>query len=306
MTVAAAGFDAQVIAAFGRHLRVRDRQGRLLEARPFGRRLSVVCGDQVRCELDTRHAEAHVVGVHPRRTCLYRSNARGEAEPVFANLTLLLVALAPLPAPDLFVVDRYVAAATCAAVRVMLVLNKCELGITPELRAELDAFAAAGYPILECSARAGLGIAALREGCAGALAALVGQSGVGKSSLVRCLVPDVHIETGELVREEEGRHTTTASHLYELEGGGQLIDAPGVRDFAPALTHLEERTLGFREVAALAPGCRFADCRHVREPDCAVRAAAQSGALHPRRLESYRRLRRLREELAPRTPGRRG
>ena len=92
----------------------------------------------------------------------------------------------------------------------------------------------------------------------------------------------------------------------ELEGGGQLIDAPGVRDFAPALTHLEERTLGFREIAALAPGCRFADCRHVREPDCAVRAAAESGALHPRRLESYRRLRRLREELAPRTPGRRG
>ena len=107
--------------------------------------------------------------------------------------------------------------------------------------------------------------------------------------------PEVVI--GELMREEEGRHTTTASRMFTLPGGGWLIDSPGVRDFAPAVDHLEPRTLGFPEVAQLAPGCRFADCRHMREPSCAVRAALEAGTLHPRRYESYRRLRRLQEDL---------
>jgi ribosome biogenesis GTPase len=129
------------------------------------------------------------------------------------------------------------------------------------------------------------------------VAALVGQSGVGKSSLVSALVPGLQIEIGELVRAEEGRHTTTAARLYELPQGAALIDSPGVRDFAPAVDALDERSLGFVEVERLAPGCRFADCRHMREPACAVQAAAQRGQMHPRRYESYRRLRRLREEL---------
>ena len=108
------------------------------------------------------------------------------------------------------------------------------------------------------------------------------------------------------MRAEEGRHTTTASRLFDLPNAAALIDSPGVRDFAPAAAALDERTLGFLEVERLAPGCRFADCRHLREPGCAVRAAAESGALHARRYESYRRLRRLREELnAARGPQRR-
>jgi ribosome biogenesis GTPase len=109
-----------------------------------------------------------------------------------------------------------------------------------------------------------------------------------------------------LVREEEGRHTTTAARLFDLPGERALIDSPGVRDFAPALESLEPRSLGFVEVERLASGCRFLDCRHMREPGCAVRAAAEAGTLHARRYESYRRLRRLREDLsAARGHGRR-
>jgi len=111
------------------------------------------------------------------------------------------------------------------------------------------------------------------------------------------LLPQAEVAVGELVRAEEGRHTTTAARLFDLPHGAALIDSPGVRDFAPAVSTLDERTLGFPEVARLAPGCRFSDCRHLREPGCAVRAAAEDGSWHARRYESYRRLRRLREQL---------
>jgi ribosome biogenesis GTPase / thiamine phosphate phosphatase len=297
-------FDALVIAAFGRHLLVRDKSGGERKARTFGRGLSIVCGDNVRCELDSRHAEVHVIDLLPRRSALYRSNARGGSEPIVANLSQLLVVLAPRPAPDLFVVDRYLAAATSAAIPAAIVVNKRELGLSEALRGELEAFAAAGYRWLECSARADEGITELLNLCSGRVATLVGQSGVGKSSLVHRLVPEADVEVGELVREEEGRHTTTASRLFDLQRGGHLIDSPGVRDFAPAIDKLDAADLGFVEVARLAPGCRFADCRHMREPDCAVRAAEESGALSARRYESYRRLRRLHEELTQaRGPG---
>lgn len=288
----------RVIASFGRHLLVRATDGRELRARPFGRALAVVCGDQVRCRLDARHDEVHVVEVLPRRSALWRATARGGAEPVVANLTQLLVVLAPLPAPDLFIVDRYLAAASAAGIHATLVVNKSDLGIEAALHAALAVYASAGYPVLNCSAASGADLELLPAALgAGALAALVGQSGVGKSSLVQRLLPHSQVAIGELVRDEEGRHTTTASRLFDLPGGAALIDSPGVRDFAPAVATLDERSLGFVEVAQLAAGCRFADCRHMREPDCAVQAAAQRGALDARRYESYRRLRRLRDEL---------
>lgn len=298
-------FDALVTAAFGRHLLVRNLAGEELKARPFGRGLSVVCGDRVRCRTgggSPPHeaqpgGETHVLEVLPRSSCLYRSNARGGPEPVVANLSLLMIVIAPNPAPDLFVVDRYLSAALSAGIPATLLVNKRELGITPELRAELDAYEAAGYDCMECSARSVEGIGGLLDLCSGKTATLVGQSGVGKSSLVRRLVPHANVEVGDLVREEAGRHTTTASRLFDLPRSGHLIDSPGVRDFAPAVDMLDATHLGFIEVARLAPGCRFHDCRHMREPACAVRTAVESGALSERRYESYRRLRRLHEEL---------
>ncbi|MGA7537202.1 MAG: ribosome small subunit-dependent GTPase A [Steroidobacteraceae bacterium] len=295
-----ATFDARVIAAFGRHLLVQDASGRGMKARPFGRDLVAVCGDEVRCRNDPRHAEVHVLQVLPRRTALYRSNSRGAAEPVLANVSRLLVVIAPLPPPDPFVADRYIAAAESAGIAATLVLNKAELGVDARLQGQLGVYSAAGYECIAASASTGEGLEALLAACAGRIVALVGQSGVGKSSLVRRLAPDAEVEIGGLMREEAGRHTTTASRIYPLEGGGRLIDSPGVRDFAPAIDHLEPRHLGFVEVARLAPGCRFLDCRHMREPGCAVRQGIEAGSMDARRYESYRRLRRLAEELKKR------
>jgi ribosome biogenesis GTPase len=290
-------FDARITAVFGRDLLVRDASGAELRARPKGRRLSIVCGDDVLCERDAAHDQITVVEARPRRSALYRSNLRGEAEAILANISQLFVVLAPKPTPDLFVVDRYVAAATSSGIAATLVLNKRDLPIDDELRTALASFEAEGYRTLTCSAKAQDGVDSLIEASAGSVAALVGQSGVGKSSLLRRLVPQAEAEVGELDRDDEGRHTTTTSRMFDLPGGGYLIDSPGVRDFAPAIDKLDARTMGFAEVQRLAPGCRFQDCLHMREPACAVQKAVESGGMNARRYESYRRMRRLFEEL---------
>ncbi|HEX6397888.1 MAG TPA: ribosome small subunit-dependent GTPase A [Steroidobacteraceae bacterium] len=292
----AGAFDAEVIAAYGRHLLVRDTAGAELRARPSGRKLSIVCGDRVRCEPDARHDGLLIVDVLPRRTLLARANLRGASEPVVANITQLVVVVAPLPAADFFIVDRYLCAATAAGIAGVIAVNKSDLAdsLDPD---ELSAYAQAGYAHVACSAKAGSGLEPLKQALTGAISVLVGQSGVGKSSLVSALLPEADVITGDLMREEEGRHTTTASRAYPLKLGGTLIDSPGVRDFAPAIDQLDERTLGFPEVASLAPDCRFQDCRHMQEPNCAVVAAVDAKGLHARRYESYRRLRRRYSDL---------
>lgn len=293
----AAGFDAEVIAAFGRHLIVRDAARAELRARPSGRRLSIVCGDRVRCERDRKHDEVLVIEVNPRTTLLARSNLRGDSEPVVANISQLVVVIAPVPQPDFFVVDRYLCAATAAGIAGAVAVNKSDLSPGAIDAGELEALAGAGYPHVACSAKSGSGVDALRELLSRSVSVLVGQSGVGKSSLVRALLPRAVVETGELVRAEEGRHTTTASRAYDLDSGGTLIDSPGVRDFAPAIDQLDARTLGFPEVARHAPDCRFLDCKHLQEPGCAILAAIEAREISARRYESYRRLRRRYADL---------
>src|SRR5688572_19358124 len=295
-------FDADVTASFGRHLLVRDTGGQELRARPSGRKLGVVCGDRVHCE--RVRDEVLIVAVLPRRSVLARANTRGVDEPVVANITQLVVVVAPVPKPDLFVVDRYLCAATAAGVKGAIAVNKADLDANRIDAPELAAYERAGYAHVTCSAKSGSGLAQLEDLLSDAISVLVGQSGVGKSSLVGALLPETEVATGGLMREEEGRHTTTASRAYQLRSGGALIDSPGVRDFAPAIDRLDARTLGFPEADRLAADCRFQDCRHMQEPGCALIAAVESGDVLARRYESYRRLRRLYSDLVEaRGPG---
>ncbi|HMA10884.1 MAG TPA: ribosome small subunit-dependent GTPase A [Steroidobacteraceae bacterium] len=296
--------NAEVIATFGRHLLLRDDAGTARMARPQGRQLEIVCGDRVRCE--SLGSETVVVAVLPRDTVLRRTSLRARSEPLAANLTQLAVVVAPQPAPDLFVVDRFICAAECAGLAVLIVCNKSELAEHAVLREQLQPYAALGYRLCAASAERAAhdpaSLAPLRAALAGHTTVFAGQSGVGKSSLTRQLTDDpADIAIGALIREEEGRHTTTASRLYACDGG-RIIDSPGVRDFAPAIDDLEPSTLGFREVAQLAPRCRFLDCRHLQEPHCAVREAMETGTVDARRYESYRRLRRLYDQLWEKRP----
>jgi ribosome biogenesis GTPase len=287
---------ADVIATYGRHLLLRDAAGTLQDARPFGRALQIVCGDRVQCEI---HGSELLVSATLPRTCLLRrSTLRGQSEPLAANLTQMAVVVAPVPAPDLFMLDRYLSSAESLGLRALIVLNKIDLPEAAALHETLTAHETIGYELAPVSTSGEGKVQPLLDALRDQLTILVGQSGVGKSSLTRLVTSeDSDVVIGELMRDEEGRHTTTASRLYGCRSGGRMIDTPGVRDFAPAIDDLEPATLGFREVAKLAPQCRFQDCRHMREPGCAVRAAVEDGAMDSRRYESYRRLRRLFEQL---------
>jgi ribosome biogenesis GTPase len=207
----------------------------------------------------------------------------------------------------LFVVGRFLCAAECAGLAILLVLNKQELPGSGELMALLAPYVALGYATCGTSAAVAPhspnALAPLRAALQGHTTILVGQSGVGKSSITRLLTRDpAEIAIGALIKEEEGRHTTTAARLFDCDSGGRIVDSPGVRDFAPAIDDLESTTLGFREVSERASGCRFLDCSHMQEPDCAVRAAVETGAMDARRYESYRRLRRLYDQLWKKRP----
>jgi ribosome biogenesis GTPase / thiamine phosphate phosphatase len=286
----------EVVTTFGRHLLLRDAAGCVQKARPFGRALEIVCGDRVACEL--QGTELLVTAVLPRTALLRRATLRGRSEPLAANVTRVAVVLAPVPLPDFFLLDRYLSAAESLGLQAHIVLNKADLPAAPELRAALSAHVALGYDVLSVIASTAEGVRPLREMLRGHTTILVGQSGVGKSSLTRRVADDASdIAIGELMRDEEGRHTTAASRLYLCTDGGRVVDTPGVRDFAPAVDDLDPATLGFREVARLASQCRFHDCRHMQEPACAIRAGVAGGTVDPRRYESYRRLRRLYEEL---------
>jgi ribosome biogenesis GTPase / thiamine phosphate phosphatase len=237
-----------------------------------------------------------VVACLPRRNVLERIDNRGRAEAVAANIARLAVVIAPEPKPEWFVLDRFLAGAQLKDIDSLLLVNKSDQDLTA-LRAGIEVYRRIGIPCHELSARNAHTLSALRASIEGGATMLVGQSGVGKSSLINALLPDAQAQTATLSRDAEGRHTTTTARLYQVNEGTQLIDAPGVRDFAPpaAIQRAAERS--FVEIHAAAAGCRFNDCRHFDEPACAVRAAVEAGTVDARRYESYRRLARLFESF---------
>lgn len=281
------------MASHGRHVVVEDPAGDRHACGLFGRRLAPVCGDRVVWSLQAAEGASGVVtAILPRETALARTSARGDPEVIAANLTRLVAMLAPVPAPDFAICDRYLAAAEWAGLQAAVVLNKSDLRdrAGPGLDAELAHYAALGYPVIETSRNGSAGIELLARQLQPHTSVLVGQSGVGKSSLTNLLVPGVEAAVNEVSRAtEEGRHTTTASTLYHLPGGGEIIDSPGVRDFSPPTPDPRFVADGFREIAAAGAACRFADCLHVGEPGCAV-AAAAGDSIPARRFASYRHL----------------
>lgn len=299
--------SGRVIASHGRRVLVQSADARRIPCAIRGRDLQIACGDEVRWRDDVGGDRGIVLERLPRRTVLERANASGGTEVVVANLTQLVVVVAHQPAPDFFIVDRFLAAAEFSGVRAALARNKIDAtgDADAALDAELENYARLGYATVACSSANGSGMHALQRQLSNEVSVLVGQSGVGKSSLANQLIPGLAAETAELsAATEEGRHVTSVSTLHPLPGGGDLIDSPGVRDFAPAIERITNPTLAYREIAALAGSCRFSDCRHLREPNCAVCAGVESGAIRARRYESFKRLSRLREQLAP-PPGQR-
>ena len=274
-------------------MRVRLDSGEAVEARIRGKRLRPVCGDFVTLAPLAGESDWLITAVEERQNALTRPNRRGDAEVLAANLDRLVVVAAGTPAADWFIVDRYLSAAELMSVPAVVVYNKIDLLEPDADRSELDAVVAdyrrIGYPVLLTSAESMQGIAELERALAAGTSILVGQSGVGKSSLINRLLDDAVPKTAALsTKHREGRHTTVNSVMLALRSDGRVIDSPGVRDYAPAVASLRDVADGFREIRELGRECRFKDCRHVQEPGCAVRAGIGS-ALSERRYASYRR-----------------
>ncbi len=295
---------ARVISVFGPRLLVETENRRQFQCLLSSRRLKPVCGDEVQCRLPSGTAEGVITGLLPRRSELRRPDNRGRPEVIAANVTQLVIVAAVTPAWDPFLVDRYLVAAESMPAAAVCVFNKIDLLNTDATAppAELDEYASLGYTVIRSSVRTGVGITSLATALAGQTSILVGQSGAGKSSLLNVILPDAEAAT-RAVSEGTGlgRHTTTASVLHHLRGGGELIDSPGVRDFAPPPLADRDIDAGFVEFETPAQSCRFNDCMHLDEPGCGVKAAVADGKIGGRRYESYRRMVRLMRELADKT-----
>ncbi len=288
-----------VIASFGNRGQLDSGDGIRRRYVLKGRKLRAVCGDRVHWRQQPQGDELLVTEVLARDNLLERPDSRGKREPIAANLSQLVVVLAPEPEPDFFIADRYLCAAEMMPADAIIVWNKTDLHArVPE---ELTNYRDLGYTVVETSAGENTGIQELAGVLANGIAMLAGQSGAGKSSLINKLVPDADAAIGELsASSREGKHKTTASVMHTLPNNGRLIDTPGVREFAPVVNDPVRVQTGFSEIMRLAPDCRFSDCQHLREPDCAVKAAVEAGSVSEQRYESYRRLRHNAESLSQR------
>lgn len=263
------------------------------QAVPLRRLPLVVAGDLVRLARDAR-GTLRAAALLPRASVLERADARGRPRPLAANLSHLGIVTAAPPGIDTRLVDELAVAAHDGGIEPLVIVNKGDL-LAGEAReaAEraLAVYRDVGYPAVLVDTVSAAGLAPLRDELEGRRVALVGASGVGKSSIVARLLPDREVRVGAVSEASgHGAHTTSVTFLYELPGGGAIVDSPGVRRYSVA--HLAPAALraGYPEIARHASRCRFGDCAHVAEPGCAVREALGAGRIAPWRYANYRAL----------------
>ncbi len=285
--------EGTVVVRHGANLAVEDAGGRVWHCLSRQNIGHPVCGDRVVWQVSGQH-QGVVTAILPRQSVLSRPDYSGRNKPLAANLTQMAIVVAPQPEPSEYLVDQYLVAAELMGVAAAIVCNKVDLLGDQErrlLELRLARYRTIGYPVIPMSLRDKEKLVHLRDLLEGQTSILVGQSGVGKSSLVKVLLPDQEVQIGRLSEATGlGRHTTSAATCYRLHCGGQLIDSPGVRSFRLAAIGFDELEKGFRELAPFVGQCRFADCRHDQEPGCAVKQAAENGLIQIERLVNFRHL----------------
>jgi ribosome biogenesis GTPase / thiamine phosphate phosphatase len=277
--------SAQVVAAFGRQYLVRLADGSEIACLTRGKKSEVACGDVVEIQR-TAAGQAVIEKILPRKTLLYRSDAFHQ-KLIAANITQIIVVVAAEPSFNDELLARCLVAAHDQQVETLIVLNKCDLLESAQTaRAQLEPYRAIGYRVLELSAKESA--APLLPYLQGHTSVLVGQSGMGKSTLINSLLPNAQAATREISTAlDSGKHTTTHARLYHLNADSHLIDCPGVQAFG--LHHMSFGAIeeGFVEFAQYLGQCRFRDCHHSREPGCALRQATEEKKINARRLKLF-------------------
>ncbi len=278
-----------VVAAYGKRYEVEICDVELNNKKRIscvtrGKKTDLACGDIVTIKL-TDKAEGVVESSQPRKSLLYRSNVI-KSKTLASNVTQIIIVLATQPSFYEALLNRCLVAAEAAQIKPLIVLNKCDLGDADDAKNKLKLYQNLGYQVLHLSAKQD--IAALRPYLAQHQSVLVGQSGMGKSTIINALLPDQNVRT-QMMSEalDSGKHTTTAAHLYHLDDSSSLIDSPGLQEFG--LNHLSQQDLelAFIEFRPYLGNCRFNNCKHSHEPDCAVINAVSIGKISANRLAIY-------------------
>lgn len=249
----------------------------------------IVVGDTVIWRDDPSENKGIVESVKDRRSELLRPDSFGKLKLIAANIDRVLLVVAPEPEPFANLIDRYLVIAENSSLDIHIVINKSDLLMPGDQCSQLiEVYSALNYPVHLCSSKTEGNLSLIESITAEGCSIFAGQSGVGKSSIISKLLPEQDIKVGELSRGvKKGKHTTTYAKLYHFKHGGDCIDSPGIREFG--LWHLNQAQVnhGFKEIRQYATRCRFRDCSHQNEPDCAVLAAVHTGSISANRFKSF-------------------
>ena len=292
-----------VVTRHAKHADVEDNNGNIFRCNIRRTLKNVVVGDWVSWRLGNEQLQGIsgvIEAVYPRKNELSRPDYYDGIKVMASNIDQIIIVSSVVPQFSSNIIDRYLVVCESANIPALIVLNKIDL-LSPqqftEIKSQLAIYEKIGYQTICLSASNGENMQLLDSYLSHGTSIVVGQSGVGKSSLINQLLPDVNALTGAVSDVSGlGQHTTTASRLYHLKQGGSLIDSPGIREFG--LWHLEKDqiTQGYREFQTVLGTCKFRDCKHQNDPGCAIRQAVEEGKISQLRFENYHRLIESREE----------